>query len=354
MSLLRSAKHIAHGAYGCVLSHGENEVVKLFLDKSDRDLEFENNQMAATIENLTLKALKLITLKRSDVNAPALKACGIFDDDDEEIHSEDKDDAEFMKYMQEFLDDKKEEKIYGIIYERGGEDLSKASKQTLFSTLFKHLENIFYGLVILKEKGWAHCDIKPGNIVYTRDGNGLALIDFGGAIKFTSLKTLDITNDDDYNIYNRLCGRYPYYPPEMGSFALQMSQKIPIPNDQNYIQLLALLKKFQDALERDKKTQYYKVIELFITRCAEFAAKASTMKYDMESNKIDVYMFGATIINVMLNCMCNGNLYDIADDKINKPIIHMVLRMINPIQKRRYNIRTAYSLYKKILVGMGE
>jgi serine/threonine protein kinase len=349
MNPMQSAEHIAHGAYGCVLSYGDDgtKVVKLFLDKSDRDAEFKNNEIAKGIINLTLPANKKIDFTRSDVNEDALNACGIFDDD-EEINSGDQDDEEYMEYMQEFIDEKKKEKIYSIIYERGGDDLSKASKETPFSILFIHLQYIFSGLVKLKEIGWAHCDIKPGNIVYTLDKTRLALIDFGGALEFTSLKTLDITNDDDYNIYNRLCGKYCYYPPEMGAFASQMSQKIQIPNNQNYLQLLALLKKFKAALVRENKNQYYEVINLFITRCTEFAANASTVTYDMESNKIDVYMFGATIINVMLNCMCN-NLYDIIDEKINRRIINMVLRMISPIQKRRYNINTVYIIYKHIL-----
>jgi len=105
-----------------------------------------------------------------------------------------------------------------ILLEYGGKSLLEAINKLSYEDLFHIVPQIINTLVSFEKLGLAHCDIKPGNILYNPATKQIMLTDFGAAMSFYS---------SPHSIY-KTCENWPerltgltvlYAPPEMLRFA---------------------------------------------------------------------------------------------------------------------------------------
>jgi serine/threonine protein kinase len=340
-------EYIGNGACGCIISDPNDAryVYKLFRDEKERNIEFATNKAIQTITtDFTLNAIETRNFKRDELDDKLVARCEVFDlegDDEDEFDEYEGDDEDdkfttkeqreaqkyaYNKHKEELQKENvflKKQPIPAIQYEKGGMDLDKASKTMKFSTIFTHMHRIFSGLIELDTNGWVHRDIKPANIVYTNDKTHFALIDFGSTFKFSKIKEPSETSWD-WELYTSLRVPYSFFPPELPEFAAKLKQndtccianEITRQRDQNYRSLLTDLE-YQHKLLSEKKPrniEYINIISTFIDRCELYIKytihDANEINYD--TNKIDVYMLGVTLLDVMLKCMYHDK-YDITE-----------------------------------------
>ncbi len=370
-------EYIGNGACGCIISDPNNSenVYKLFRDEKERDTEYATYQAIHDItKDFTLKAFGTKQFFRKDLGDKLVEKCEVFDlegDNEDDYDEFDEDDAfttqEQSKAHQTYIEALKEENeklkqlpIHAIQYERGGIDLEKASTTIKFSIIFTDMHFIFSGLIELDTKGWVHCDIKPANIVYAIQNfknAHFALIDFGSAFKFSKIKEKSETSLD-WELYTSLRVPYSFFPPELPEFAAKLKQNDPRctandrPRDQNYRTLLSTLEyhKKKMSTKNPRIIEYINIISTFIDRC-ELYIKYTILNANIpnfETNKIDVYMLGVTLLDVMLKSMYHDK-YDIKDEEITSKVIKLILRMLNPKFTWRYDIKTTCFVYNRIL-----
>ncbi|GMM34837.1 putative serine/threonine protein kinase [Saccharomycopsis crataegensis] len=90
--------------------------------------------------------------------------------------------------------------LYSIISETKGEGLHYTEADCLFS-------QILCGVIFMHSKGIAHCDLKPENVLLTRNG-GCKITDFGTSSVFKTAW------EDDIHLNHGVCGSEPYVAPE--------------------------------------------------------------------------------------------------------------------------------------------
>lgn len=91
-----------------------------------------------------------------------------------------------------FLDSFMSNDMVFMVFESMDGDMSQLAKNTYWElnktkgltldTLREFSKQIMAGLLHLKKMNWAHCDIKPANLLYNEKSNQFRIADFGGAI----------------------------------------------------------------------------------------------------------------------------------------------------------------------------
>lgn len=90
--------------------------------------------------------------------------------------------------------------LYSLVHETGGEGLTYIEADCFF-------KQILTGVIYMHSKGIAHCDLKPENVLVTKNGT-CKIIDFGTAAVFKT------SWEDDIQLSSGACGSEPYVAPE--------------------------------------------------------------------------------------------------------------------------------------------
>jgi serine/threonine protein kinase len=184
------------GSYGCVfrpsLPCSNNSikikrgmVSKVFDSTSSLREELENNKK---IEELDPK------------NEFTIKSYGSCYTDVEHTKASDRIDK--CEHISEYSNNRE------IVYEDGGIDLyhlTKSKKAVNYDELIPLWIPLVRALVVMKETGVQHTDIKPDNILYNARRHRLVYIDFG---------LMTRTRDFNTRMIKRFSYKYPYFPPE--------------------------------------------------------------------------------------------------------------------------------------------
>jgi len=309
---------IAEGAYGCVLKpakecdvklNKKNTVVKIFRDKKDYTTELNNQDI---IEKIFKNNKKIIVNKLSNCK--------------KNIKEYEK--SAYINCRDIFNGDDNQE-IYQIIYENGGEDLSKhINKNVSFKKIFLNLENVINGLEILHKKNYIHQDIRPPNILLNLKNNESKIIDFGFLIK----------KKDYYNNFNKFIGASVnhQYPPEA--------------NKGNYIDFFEYFKnlilKHQNFFISDKKRKnQFKIILYYLYEEIRLYKK---YKYPKKINlsKFDVYMLGLSLFDLFVTSNLIKKL-GLKNDEFNL-ILNFIKNLLNFNINKRYSIKKTKSEYNKL------
>lgn len=257
-------------------------------------------------------------------------------------------------------------KLYSqIVYENGGLNLTESSSKYYFEDLYISFENIFYGLMILDSAKISHLDIKPDNLVYNSEKNKTSLIDFGLSTNYHKIY--------DYSRINLLKHPYIYYPPEfmLMFHKLTMKENIIYKTWEDYLKenkntinqdlqqninkLQYLLNKYTTDETHSKYKLFYKslikLLSLYNSNEKLLKVKKIINENDIEKyhNKIDVYMWGITLLIVFLNAYKNQKLNIKKYHTIYNKILKLIMNMINLNPINRITPLEAYEYYTKIL-----
>lgn len=346
-------KYLKNGTYGCVFrpavgcdkQTNNSNVSKLFESKE----EMKKEQKKHSNINKNIDPTNIFTLKLKE-------HCLI---DTSSFQSKEIGKCENLR--------ERKAKNPQLVYEYGGHDLKMATGLFDFQQIFIAANSIFKGLVIMEKKHYSHIDIKPDNIVYNNDTNKLSLIDFGIA---------RIVENDFYKEKNKLLfdHMYPYYPPEFGmlsnfydfgrehmlkkmrgrnldhynssEFFRSIQHVVSVTTKNNELKLL--LKSFQHNHDNDMGELY-----MFF----EYALSKPDMETVLNDfvNRIDVYMFGTTLMEVL--DMCIGSKKTTIKDENSKfyiDVIKLLHNMVHISPVMRYTPQQALSEYNRILqLGKG-
>ena len=238
-------KYIGKGTYKCVFSPpircaGENK--RYNNDNKDRYIsaittygesltEIENEAIRNKFdpnEEFTLKLLKSCKVGDLDNKTETLK---------EFSSCSNPTDGNFLsnyQYPYDRFDFHSPDDLRLIINKNGGtnlkvflQNLSKISNKDLVKllpNLFIKFKVILQGLVKMGQKGYVHCDIKPGNILYNINKNKFYLIDFGLMTSFKKVLKQEYFVDYTINIpYNGYY--YHYWPIDVGVSATLLNRQ---------------------------------------------------------------------------------------------------------------------------------
>lgn len=230
-----------------------------------------------------------------------------------------------------------------IIYEDCGKNLNKI-KITL-NDLIVSLEPIFKGIIKLKEYNLVHQDIKPANLVYNPDKKIIKLIDFG----------LLRSNNNIYNIEdNYTCNNYYYFPPEYNIYDMitennSIDYRLLDLNDNN--NFLEFKKKYLGYLQQifstkillDQSSNFNNFINDIINKFPEYTSPENIKEYfDEFVNKIDVYMLGISILEILI---LNPKIKFI---NIPLDLKDLILKMIHPNPTKRISPEDALVKFLEI------
>jgi len=277
---------------------------------------------------------------------------------------------------------------YHIIYEYGGEDLDIFISGDFILGDFDILKflrsfiNIFDGIIKLNEKGLVHFDIKPDNILYDKSRNRFTLIDFGLMQEREAILTTNILK----HFYRQ---KYVYYPSELNIFSyfvfndlLNIDKEIlninvalyEFEKSYRYIYeqsinkskikkildlLLEVIKKIKEQLEHFKNflllfDEIIAELKNQTTKTTVISKKYKEMCKDKSIDiltKVDVYMLGITLFNVLLKLIRKLLKVNKIDSILLIPpkLFHLISKMVilNPCD--RIDIKKARDEYKKIL-----
>ena len=225
---------------------------------------------------------------------------------------------------------KYDETNWQIIYEDCGKNLYKI-KITLNDLIYS-LEPIFKGIIKLNEYNLVHQDIKPTNLVYNSNKKIIKLIDFG----------LLRSNKDIYNIDdNYTDSNYYYFPPEYNIYNMILKNDsidyklLDLNDNNNYLEfkkkyLLYLQQIFSNNILLDQSINFNNFINNIINEFPEYTSKENIKEYfDNFVNKIDIYMLGISILEIII---FNHKIKFI---NIPNDIKDLILKMINidPIKR---------------------
>lgn len=162
-----------------------------------------------------------------------------------------------------------------IILRNGGIDLhgfeNGLIKPISFTDFLRSFRRLVEGCRTMEEADMVHRDIKPGNILYNREGNRFSIVDFGLACKVSEV--YDKSNGDILEYV------YPYYPPEfriMGYiYKMGKSEE-------------EIVKYIGDVL-RDRKK--FKATEIMREAVKNMIVPGVVMEELIDANADDVYMF---------------------------------------------------------------
>lgn len=193
--------YIAEGTYGCGFfphlkctnaEQNKTAMGKIFSDPESFTEEQDNSRIISALDPSSAFTIPFYESCKTDLStAPESEK------------------VEYCSHANALMHDgiKKTEQL---LYHFGGIDLQHlvkdfASYKRLYIDDFIHLLiPIIKGIIVLQNKEYIHCDIKPPNILYDEKKGKLFLIDFGLLTKFKDLP--------DKTIVTRF--KYPYYPPE--------------------------------------------------------------------------------------------------------------------------------------------
>jgi hypothetical protein len=299
-------RYLDEGSYGCVIKPGikcikkikKNTVSKYFIDKKEWLNELKNNK----IINKFLKKehiVKLIdycsTIKKEKI---LIEKCKLLN--------------------------KKTKYIYNIIYEYAGIDLyNLISKKIKFKEIFLKFDTIFETVKLLSDNNCIHFDIRLPNIVLKN--KRLKLIDYG-LMKSKNIENKYFKNKKE-NIY--------YLPPEFNNDNLNYL----------YIRIIKLIQKNNSIIfyNKKKRKQITLVINFILNKL-----KNKIQIQEIDKNKIDIYMIGIVLLELLIILNINNNLY-LSDNEYNL-ILKFIKKLIEPNNKKRYDIDKAYSSYKKLIL----
>lgn len=301
--------YINEGSYGCVIKPGikckknikKNTVSKFFSNKKAWLYEINNNK----IINKILKKENIVKL---------IDYCP-------------KNKKEKILIQNCKLINTKKKYLYNIIYEYAGVDLPNHAikKNIIFKDIFIKFGNILETVELLSHNNYIHSDIRLPNIVY--GNNKLKLIDYGLMIN---------VNDKKINKLKKI--KYPlyYFPPEFNDLNL----------NELYLRIINLLKYDKIYKYEKKKKKRIKIILNYLFN------NLKQKKYNNTVNikTIDVYMIGIVMLEliVILNVKNKLNL----SDKEYSLVFNYIKKLIQPNSNKRYNIKKAYSSYKKLVVSL--
>jgi serine/threonine protein kinase len=298
------SEYLNNGAYGCVMrpstscnsinnTNNNDNISKLFKEKRDADEEKRiHDQIIKKIDPYG----DFTTILYEGCNVPSfyfprseLKKCKNFD-------------AKYNNRLE----------IPQLVYQYGGIDLEMAPKKFGFKVIFYNIGNIFKGIISMNKRGFYHMDIKPGNIVINPKTKKTSLIDFG-------------LSSSKKNVYTRsntdiLKHSYQYYPPEFYILHLYYihgkNLQLEINKNKilykNYIQIRdnilitgsitfkesnsKFVVKWNSLFHRD-----FEEFESFVQKSDNFERVIRKFK-----DRIDIYMLGVTILELVYSCCYNG------------------------------------------------
>lgn len=212
-----------------------------------------------------------------------------------------------------------------IIYEDCGRNLYRI--KVSLNDLIYSLEPIFKGIIKLKEYNLVHQDIKPTNLVYNPDKKIIKLIDFG----------LLRTTKNIYNIKDNYTDcNYYYFPPEYNIYNIIIKNDsidyrlLDLNDNNNFLEfkkkyLIYLEQIFSTKILLDYSLKFTNFINDIITKFIEYTSKENIKEFfDEFVNKIDIYMFGISILEILiLNRKINIS-------NIPLDLKDLILKMIEP------------------------
>ncbi len=343
------SKYLNKGTYGCVFKPGlrctkkqdKNTISKIFSSQKNSKNEYDTYmKKIQPIDPDNIFTIKLY------------EKCGI--------------DKNYFDNIEYYCNGFSKSKPYSqLVYEYGGLNLTEASSKYSFEDLYISFENIFYGLMILDSSKISHLDIKPDNLVYNSEKNKTSLIDFGLSTNYSKIY--------EYSKINLLKHPYIYYPPEFMLIYHKLTTKendsYKIWNEylkenknivnhdlqQNINKLQNLLNKYTIDETHSKYKLFYKslikLISLYNSEKKLLKVYKIVNENDVEKyhNKIDVYMWGITLLIVFLNAYKNQKLNIIKYHTIYNKILKLIMNMINFNPIKRITPFEAYEYYIEIL-----
>ena len=331
------SKYIASGAYGCVFEPGipcksksksskssktspsksksspsksspkskasrVAIVSKFFLDEKEADIE--NNEHEQIVKKIdpkglfTIRSFGICDIPKTDLDSDELEKCDNFKSSPKTI----KEYAETNHLRQ-------------IVYEHGGFQINHIVSRVPFDTMFAAFAPILDGIATLQRHGLAHLDIKPANLVYNFKTKKMALIDFGFC------RSLDVVYADESDFMYS----YAYIPPE---FAHEHGHDDPM---DNYVKLLAMT-----CTRLSVKTRQILVLNM-----------NNVVYNSIDPKKIDVYMMGATFLQI-INAYSKFVTFDLRARR-NRNILDLICGMIHLNVNKRFTIQEAKAAYMQCL-----
>jgi serine/threonine protein kinase len=349
------SEYVGKGSYGCVIKPNincngtfgkNNEITKFFFSKKDYLVEYKNQIKVESVD----KKGSFIVKKKSN--------CKIFLT------------PEIIKKINNIiLCDLNSNVVYQITYEYGGINLYNIFIKEIDFLLKKNLinflqnfVNIFDGLSTFNKNNIFHNDIKIDNILYNKNNNKFKIIDFG----IMNVSYLHIM----YNIKYKPHHAYPnelnilgyildgIYYKDLKSYNLNSNQLVKILEE--YILILKELYKnntdpyFKNVLKLISDIYIYFKIDIFkkfdytIFEKMLLNKKNLSKKYKEFLNKLDVYMLGLTLyellINIFIHLRKNPTI-----NKIPLELFSLIKKMVlfNPYE--RLTIQQATIEFKSIM-----
>ena len=314
-----------NGTYGCVFRPGvsckgkildESAVSKVFkLSKHDVTKEEYDihNKIVNKIDpsgEFTLKLIETCKVEMKHFSPPQVKKCGNFT---------------FDEMAQKYLPQ--------IVYEYGGVNLFEATRKFSFEELFSAMTHVFKGINKMNQFKTVHVDIKPENMVYNHRTGKLALIDFGMASKYDNLYMKD-------KLF-LMVHPYQYYPPEFPLIANHIIGKNYYNSQQNTYSLEEILKTLESKYRRtDLASELNTLIERY---------KNIRIDNLFIPDKIDIYMLGASILELVYLCNQHHTIQINTNIPFYKDVFNLIGMMIHPDPSKRFFSSQAVLEYERIL-----
>lgn len=234
----------------------------------------------------------------------------------------------------ELMDMEKKKEYNQLIIEYGGKSLEtlflrKASSPRAFLKVFRALQPLFEGLVMLSENKMIHQDIKPDNIMLHK--NKLYLIDFGIMSHYENVYVPKNT---------LLTADYPYFPPEYKLFDkknVRSAHHFKTQFLNNFMYTIFISGRNVNIpvlIETHMGINYDQELEELYKSFDPSSAKKHV-------NKIDSYQLGITLF--MLYFASNLHI-----EHPHQGVKDLIKNMIQPNVHKRYTIKEAYDAYMDI------
>ena len=303
------SEYIEKGSYGCIIKPNlkcdglignDKYITKFFFNKSSYLIEKENHEKIEKIDKKNIFTVK----KKSNCKillTPEIK----------------------KKIKNVNICNFKSNIVYQITYEYGGIDLIHIFKKNINDLLkinlfifLQKFSNIFDGLSKINQNKLIHFDVKINNILYDFKKNKFNIIDFG---------IINKINKYHKYIHNLIYNPHPIYPNDInilsyiidGYFYKDLNNYNL--NSNEFVLLIDNDIKFLNIFYKDKKNPYFKKVIILINdiynyfKIDMFKNFDSTMfeniylkkiklskVYKDFGNKIDVYMLGLLLFNLLL------------------------------------------------------
>jgi serine/threonine protein kinase len=207
------------------------------------------------------------------------------------------------------------------LYEYSGTDLHDIDVS--FADIIRALPPILKGLCTLKKKGFAHCDIRPENIVYDSTKKVLKLIDFGNMMKFE--KIVNYPHWFDY--------RYPYFPLEFRMYHYMLTMIGDADSIKtSYMKNFKYLHSLDRRVYANRKDKIMTTMELINPSSYIDSFVTTTMKSNMSDwknsfntnyvKKLDIFALGISLLMVYIR---NKELTKNKDEEMVNSFINDVL-----------------------------